>query len=232
MPQWGTSRAHYPAPGCSLVTQTHLPAQLTDGQHHGFHQHDQTASRVPPLALAHPPLPRSPHPGPQRGACQEKRDPGSFHTQAWSSRRKKKTLLSTSSSITNSFDFIMWRWETKPDIWLNWGKKKKKERKRVLSVRDTHLNDWFNRLESLGSWLSRAAANLSFGPGKPSRCSSAGWMQEHNEGLGSDESKDPSQPMLLPQEEHPVTAGHLENAHAGKPELPATPRHKGTGHLQ
>lgn len=112
------------------------------------------------------------------------------------------------------------------------GKKKKKERKRVLSVRDTHLNDWFNRLESLGSWLSRAAANLSFGPGKPSRCSSAGWMQEHNEGLGSDESKDPSQPMLLPQEEHPVTAGHLENAHAGKPELPATPRHKGTGHLQ
>lgn len=57
-------------------------------------------------------------------------------------------------------------------------------------------------------------------------------MQEHNEGLGSDESKDPSQPMILPQEEHPVTAGHLENDHAGKPELPATPRHKGTGHLQ
>lgn len=150
MPQWGTSRAHYPAPGCSLVTQTHLPAQLTDGQHHGFHQHDQTASRVPPLALAHPPLPRSPHPGPQRGACQEKRDPGSFHTQAWSSRRKKKTLLSTSSSITNSFDFIMWRWETKPDIWLNWEKKKKGKKKSAFC--EGYTFEWLIQ-QARKSWL-------------------------------------------------------------------------------
>lgn len=48
-------------------------------------------------------------------------------------------------------------------------KKKSKERKRVPSVGDTHLND------STGyKVLNRAAANLLLGEGKPSRCSSTG----------------------------------------------------------
>ena len=36
------------------------------------------------------------------------------------------------------------------------------------------------------------------------------WIQEPNEGLGSDELKDPSQLMLLWQEKLPVTAGHCK----------------------
>lgn len=84
-------------------------------------------------------------------------------------------LLSTGSSVTNSFDLIMWRWETKPDIWLNWGNNKKKKKGKTKSAFcEGYAFERLNRLKSLGSWLSRAAANLFLGQGKSSRSSSAG----------------------------------------------------------
>lgn len=111
------------------------------------------------------------HPGPSLPALpplpgswtQARCLPGATWAQLFSHPSMKwqtggKPLLSTSSSVTNSLDFITQRWETKPSIWLNW-KKRKKLKKRVLSVRYAPLNDSTGCKALVHGWTEQLPAS-------------------------------------------------------------------------
>lgn len=163
---WQYQKCSNSIPGCSR-----LPLGSLSGSWAQPHTTSRrTAPLVQPSCTQGPSLPTLP---PLPGSWTQARClPGATWAQLFSHPSSKwqtggKPLLSTSSSVTNSLDFITQRWETKPSIWLNWKKRKKVKEKSAFC--EVCSFERFNRLQSFGSWLSRAAASLVLGQGKFSR---------------------------------------------------------------
>lgn len=101
-----------------------------------LHWYSPAAHRAPPCPPSLPCL----APGPKRGACQEQREPSSFHTQARSGRREEN--LSFPQVLLLLIVLILLHRGEKQNPAFDWtGKKEKKLKKRALSVRCAPLND-------------------------------------------------------------------------------------------
>lgn len=124
---------------------------------------------APPHPCA--PSPASPHPGCQRDNCQEKHDPGSFHTQAWSSRWEKN--LPVLQVLLLLIVLILLRGGEKQNQTFDCTEEEKKRirKEKECLLWETHI--WM--IQQATKISNRAAANLLLGEGKPSRSTTKGW---------------------------------------------------------
>lgn len=152
----GSTKTAHSIPGHSRAPRARCLAPGHSTHHEQKHSSTSTAHCTQgPSLPALPPLPGS--------WTQARCLPGATWAQLFSHPSMKwqtggKPLLSTSSSVTNSLDFITQRWETKPSIWLNW-KKRKKLKKRVLSVRYAPLNDSTGCKALVRGWTEQLSAS-------------------------------------------------------------------------